>query len=72
MTKKYQNCGSQTIYGNQEAEALQYRQTSKTSTHISNIMISKAITVLPAKIDSDFMLCLQSNQGLIIDRSLVY
>ena len=29
-------------------------------------------TVLPAKSDSDFMFCLQSYQGLIIDRSLVY
>ena len=29
-------------------------------------------TILPAKSDSDFMFCLQSYQGLIIDRSLVY
>ena len=29
-------------------------------------------TVLPAKSDSDFIFCLQSYQGLIIDRSLVY
>ena len=29
-------------------------------------------TVLPAKSDSDVMLCLQSYQGLIINRSLVY
>ena len=29
-------------------------------------------TVLPAKSDSDFMSCLQSYQGLIINRSLVY
>ena len=29
-------------------------------------------TVLPAKSDSDDMLCLQSNQGLRSDRSLVY
>ena len=29
-------------------------------------------TVLPAKSDSDVMFCLQSYQGLIIDRSLVY
>ena len=29
-------------------------------------------TVLPAKSDSDDMLCLQSYQGLMIDRSLVY
>ena len=29
-------------------------------------------TVLPAKSDSDFMLCLQSHHVLIIDRSLVY
>ena len=30
------------------------------------------LTVLPAKSDRDFMFCLQSYQGLIIDRSLVY
>ena len=29
-------------------------------------------TVLPAKSDSDVMFCLQSYQGLIIDKSLVY
>ena len=29
-------------------------------------------TVLPAKIDSGVMCCLQSYQGLISDRSLVY
>ena len=29
-------------------------------------------TVLPAKSDSDVMFCLQSYQGLIFDRSLVY
>ena len=29
-------------------------------------------TVLPAKSDSYFMVCLQSHQGLIIDSSLVY
>ena len=28
--------------------------------------------VLPVKSDSDVMFCLQSHQGLIIDRSLVY
>ena len=31
-----------------------------------------AATVLPAKSDRDFMFCLQSYQGLMIDRSLVY
>ena len=29
-------------------------------------------TVVPAKSDSDVMFCLQSYQGLIIDRSLLY
>ena len=29
-------------------------------------------TVLPAKSDNDIMFCLQSYQGLRIDRSLVY
>ena len=32
----------------------------------------RADTVLPAKSDVDFMFCLQSYQGFIIDRSLVY
>ena len=30
------------------------------------------ITVVPAKSDSDVMFCLQSYQGHVIDRSLVY
>ena len=29
-------------------------------------------TVVPAKSDSDVMFCLQSYQGLLIDKSLVY
>ena len=33
---------------------------------------SYSLTVLPAKSDSDVMFCLQSYQGLMIDRSLVY
>ena len=33
---------------------------------------SLLLTVLPAKSNSDFMFCLQSYQGLIIDISLVY
>ena len=36
------------------------------------ICISIACTFVPAQSDSDFMFCLQSYQGLIIDRSLVY
>ena len=40
--------------------------------HILNSYINIAITVLPAKSDSDFMFCLQSYQELIIDSSLVY
>ena len=36
----------------------------------SNLVI--VFTVLPAKSDDDVMLCLQSYQELIIDRSLVY
>ena len=31
-----------------------------------------SLTVLPAKSDSDFMFCLPSYHGLIIDRTLVY
>ena len=30
------------------------------------------VTVQPANSDSDVMFCLQSNQGIIIDRSRVY
>ena len=40
--------------------------------YIENVFPGKKITVLPAKSDSDFMFCLQSYQGLIINRSLVY
>ena len=36
------------------------------------VQCSSKNTVLPAKSDSDFMFCLQSYQGLIIDTSLVY
>ena len=36
------------------------------------INIIAKVTVLPAKIDSDAMLCLQSYQGLRIDTSIVY
>ena len=42
------------------------------SEQVSHHPPSKYSTVLPAKSDSDFMFCLQSYQGLIIDRSLVY
>ena len=34
-------------------------------------IIQRYTTVLPAKNDSDFMFCLQSYKGLILDRSLV-
>ena len=34
-------------------------------------MEQRGLTVLPAKTDSDVMFCLQSYQGLKIDRSLV-
>ena len=39
---------------------------------VNIILIIIITTVLPAKSDSDFMFCLQSYQGLIIDISLVY
>ena len=39
---------------------------------LSSVSCIEVSTVLPAKSDSDFMFCLQSYQGLIIDRSLVY
>ena len=38
---------------------------------INNYTIT-ATTVLPAKSDNDIMFCLQSYQGLIMDRSRVY
>ena len=44
---------------------------SDTHTMATHIGLNRG-TVLPAKSDSDVMFCLQSNQGLIIDRSLVY
>ena len=37
-----------------------------------NSFLVSVATVLPAKSDSDVMFCLQSYQGFIIDRSLVY
>ena len=37
-----------------------------------SLIVKIPCTVLPAKSDSDVMFCLQSYQGLIIDRSLVY
>ena len=44
---------------------------AKTETNKQCVKIIST-TVLPAKSDSDFMFCLQSYQGLIIDISLVY
>ena len=38
----------------------------------NSVMQGAVGTVLPAKRYSDFMFCLQSYQGLIIDSSLVY
>ena len=50
----------------------QYSVFSVTMSVDKQIIISGIVcTVLPAKSDSDFLLCLQSN-ALIIDRSLVY
>ena len=44
-----------------------------TCSTLFNVSVSKrAATVLSAKSDSDVMFCLQSNQGLRIDKSLVY
>ena len=39
---------------------------------IDNIIDQEVITVQPAKSNSDVMFCLQSSQGFIINRSLVY
>ena len=36
------------------------------------LIVLVTFTILPAKSDSEVMFCLQSYQGLIIDRSLVY
>ena len=38
----------------------------------TNLAQKNATTVLSAKSDSDIMFCLQSYQGLLIDRLLVY
>ena len=43
-----------------------------TRVNISAVFIFNACSVLPAKSDSDDRFCLQSYQGLTIDRSLVY
>ena len=43
-----------------------------TSCHMTMSVKGVADTVLPARSDSDVMFCLQSDQGLRIDRSLVY
>ena len=37
-----------------------------------SLVVKRPCTIVPAKSDSDVMFCLQSYQGLIIDRSLVY
>ena len=40
--------------------------------HVSNQMEECISTALPAKSDSEVTFCLQSYQGLVIDRSLAY
>ena len=49
-------------------------QTVRRSTRmmLQLFVIKMVSTVLPAKSDSDVMFCLQSYQGLRIDRSRVY
>ena len=42
------------------------------SSHVVYKQSGKQSTVLPVKSDSDVVFCLQSYQGLRIDRSLVY
>ena len=50
-----------------------FERTEKvTGRYIHDVALKKLITVQPAKSDSDIMVCLQSYQGFIIDRSLVY
>ena len=39
---------------------------------VASLDIHNVSTVLPAKSDSDIMVCLQTYKGLIINRSLVY
>ena len=39
---------------------------------LAHMFFFVVVTVLPAKSDSDIMFCLQSYQGFIIARSLVY
>ena len=44
---------------------------SKNGAFLKSLSIDNT-TVLPARNDNDLMFCLQNNQGLRIDRSLVY
>ena len=54
--------------GEDEADSYYYFDRFKMRLYDNKV----SVTVLPAKSDSDVMFCLQSYQGLIIDRSLVY
>ena len=49
-----------------------FKSSSGKTLKIYTNVIQRVATVQPAKSDSDLMVCLQSYQGLIIDRSLVY
>ena len=65
------DCGSSNYSTNSYWEITLFfsQANSQTTTRTTSYYIT---TVLPAKSDSNFMFCLQSYQGLIIDRSLVY
>ena len=53
---------------------MRYQTTSlfTQSSRLDGMKLKVTSTVLPVESDSDAMLCLQSYQGLRIDKSLVY
>ena len=55
-----------------ERKKIRRQQKHEKLSSMQRIPINVLATVLPAKSDSDVMLCLQSYQGLMIDRLLVH
>ena len=67
---RYHTLAWQTLIYGKECFILSLKIEKMTLTNITYLKYSS--TVLPAKSDSYVVFCLQSYQGLIIDRSLVY
>ena len=55
-----------------EIQQMVHLRASKRNDIVTCYILITWSTVLPAKSDSDVIFCLQSYQGLIIDRSLLY